>query len=483
MDLTWNLEDLANELARACWFLLRSVSCAFLSFIPRSSVSLSLARPSTRDPRVHRKFVTPRDAMHATRLVVPSATLGSAVPSGKDCNRNRSSKRSGSSKARRAASIARAAEHLNVSVTGDTTDEDVTRQIPKLVTGLAACAVALTTAFASPDYALAATSQTQTADASFGNSLLERRRVEETAAMKNLDGVVAEIREEEAKLKALRFEREAERVREINEIRALEEQKARAQVANGNTLCVTPFGVDVVGISQTVALVGAIGAGLTSNARKAEIAELNEKLRLVNSSLRAQIRSPTSTSRVYQDGGVAVNRSGGLKPGDTDQVDTQHKSKTGPMDSMDLEEENAAAAKADAIAKKETYPEETATDAELKRALRDGRALLKEDRPDAYKRALEMFEKVLTLGRMVGDTTQTRRATRGLAASKRGLGDGKGAIVHLKEVLEMRQAVGDAAGDTDALGAIADIYTEIGDLENAGKYYDLYLDALNKEMM
>jgi hypothetical protein len=37
--------------------------------------------------------------------------------------------------------------------------------------------------------------------------------------------------------------------------------------------------VDVVGISQTVALVGAIGAGLTSNARKAEIAELNEKVR------------------------------------------------------------------------------------------------------------------------------------------------------------------------------------------------------------
>ena len=84
---------------------------------------------------------------------------------------------------------------------------------------------------------------------------------------------------------------------------------------------------------------------------------------------------------------------------------------------------------------------------------------------------------------MVGDTTQTRRATRGLAASKRGLGDRKGAITHLKEVLEMRQLVGDAAGDTDALGAIADIYTELGDLENAGKYYDLYLDALNNEMM
>jgi len=34
----------------------------------------------------------------------------------------------------------------------------------------------------------------------------------------------------------------------------------------------------------------------------------------------------------------------------------------------------------------------------------------------------------------------------------------------------------------DALGTIADMYTEIGDLENAGRYYDLYLAALNDEV-
>ena len=49
-------------------------------------------------------------------------------------------------------------------------------------------------------------------------------------------------------------------------------------------------------------------------------------------------------------------------------------------------------------------------------------------------------------------------------------------------MLEISKEIGDYTGDTDALGAIADIYTEIGDLENAGKYYDLYLDALNDEM-
>ena len=364
----------------------------------------------------------------------------------------------------------------------------------------AAAALSLTLALASPDASLAAKepSAAPGADPSFGNSLLERRRVEETAARANLDSVMAELKDEEAKLKALRFEREAERVREINEIRALEEEKARAQVANGNTLCVTPFGVDVVGITQTVALVGAIGAGLTSNARKAEIAELNEKLRAVNSTLRAQIRQPVAPpSGVYQDGGVAVDRartgSAGTETGTDPAVDTVDATNApfthggaakGPMDSMDLEEETAAAERAAAeAAGAAPAPAESATDAELKRALRDGRALLKEETEPAFKRSLELFEKALTLARMVGDTTQTRRATRGLAASKRGLGDRKGAISHLKEVLEMRRTVGDAAGDTDALGAIADIYTELGDLENAGKFYDLYLDALNNEMM
>jgi hypothetical protein len=37
-------------------------------------------------------------------------------------------------------------------------------------------------------------------------------------------------------------------------------------------------------------------------------------------------------------------------------------------------------------------------------------------------------------------------------------------------------------GDADALGSIADMYTEMGDLENAGRYYDMYLDALNEEL-
>ena len=120
---------------------------------------------------------------------------------------------------------------------------------------------------------------------SIGESLLERRRVEEGAKRAELDKLYAELKEEEARVKALRFEEE-KAMTNLNAIRVEEEQKARQQVIDGNTLCVTPFGIDVVGITQSVALVGAVGAGLTSNARKAEIAELNEKLRTINVTLR-----------------------------------------------------------------------------------------------------------------------------------------------------------------------------------------------------
>ena len=365
---------------------------------------------------------------------------------------------------------------------------------------LGAFAAAAASAFALPPAGAAASAATPDSGGNFGDALLERRRTEETAARANLDSIVAEIREEEAKLKALRFEREAESMREINSRRALEESKARQQVADGKTLCITPFGIDVVGITQTVALVGAIGAGLTSNARKAEIAELNEKLRAVNQTLRAQVRpsGPGGAPQVvFPDGGVGGPSSkGGGGPSSSNEAssdteasandDPSQTAGASPLDSLDLEDELARAAHAQRVASgessEESFPAESESQAETKRALRDGRALLKEDAPGAYRRAQEKFELALTMARMLGDRVQMRRATRGISASRRGLGDGKGAIEGLKRVLEISKEIGDYTGDTDALGAIADIYTEIGDLENAGKYYDLYLDALNDEM-
>ena len=302
--------------------------------------------------------------------------------------------------------------------------------------------------------------------------------MEEAAAQANLNSIMADIREEEAELKALRFEREAERMNQINAVREVEEQKARQQVIDGKTLCITPFGIDFVGITETVALVGAIGAGLTSNARKAEIAELNEKLRTINVTLRQQIRNPATppgTVTVFPDGGVAANRR-------MDSDATTAASATRPHDSIDdfvaHDDPNApGVSAAESGAGAGDFESESMV--ELKAALREGRSNLKEG---GYEKAAALFDKALMLGRMVGDQVQVRRAVRGLSASKRGTGDRKGAIADLFEVLAISKQINNFDGDTDALGAIADIFTEMGGLENAGKYYDLYLDALNDEL-
>lgn len=358
------------------------------------------------------------------------------------------------------------------SVVADAVAVDVGVLSRRAAVGAAAAAILSLASSASPVVAVAASS-----DASFGNALLLRRQVEETAAQASLNGIMSDIREEEAKLKALRFEREAESMSQLNARREVEEQKARQQVIEGKTLCITPFGIDFVGITETVALVGAIGAGLTSNARKAEIAELNEKLRTINVTLRQQIRNPGAMT-VYPDGGTAVNRSvsrglGGVVPGGLTEV-------RGPNDSIDdVLQHDAGGAGAGAGAATNFESESVV---ELKQALREGRSLLKEGTKEAFSESTARFKKALMLGRMVGDRVQVRRAVRGLSASKRGMGDRKGAIADLKEVLAISKEIKNTDGDTDALGAIADIYTELGDLENAGRYYDLYLAALNDEL-
>ena len=65
-------------------------------------------------------------------------------------------------------------------------------------------------------------------------------------------------------------------------------------------LCATPYGVDVVGIAETVGLVGAITAGVSSRQRKIEVEELNDKLRRINLSLREQARTTNSAAALAQ---------------------------------------------------------------------------------------------------------------------------------------------------------------------------------------
>ena len=91
------------------------------------------------------------------------------------------------------------------------------------------------------------------------------------------------------------------------------------------------------------------------------------------------------------------------------------------------------------------------------------------------------FEKALMLSKALGDKVQERRATRGLAAATRLLGQYRTAIEYLTRVLEISQQAGEYTGDADAYGTIADCYTDLGEFEKAAEWYDRYIDRMNRD--
>ena len=277
-----------------------------------------------------------------------------------------------------------------------------------------------------------------------GEELLAKRLEEEAKSRERIDALYRELRAEEAKALELRREKEGEAQEELNKFREESEAQSRQQVLAGKTLCVTPFGIDIVGITEFVALAGAVASGISANQKKEEITMLNDKLRKINASLMSTSRASMGT-----DASVLEAARGGAA--------------------------KAAAATMSSVDDWDTLSEDMK---ELKLALREGRKLL---RADEFAAALNAFKKSLMLARVTGDLVSVRRATRGLGAAKRQLGDRVGAIADLKEVLNISQQLDDNTGDMDALGAIADLYTELGDLENAGRYYDLYLNQINDE--
>ena len=74
-----------------------------------------------------------------------------------------------------------------------------------------------------------------------------------------------------------------------------------------------------------------------------------------------------------------------------------------------------------------------------------------------------------------------RKAHRGLGAAYERLGNHEAALDEALEVLRLSAEHDDGAGMSDAMGLVADIYTEMNDLEKAALWYDKYLVSLDNE--
>mmetsp|Transcript_23989 Transcript_23989/g.77975 ORF Transcript_23989/g.77975 Transcript_23989/m.77975 type:complete len:355 (+) Transcript_23989:7173-8237(+) len=252
--------------------------------------------------------------------------------------------------------------------------------------------------------------------------------------------------------------------------RAAKEEEARA-TSQREALCYTPFGVDVVGVTETVALVGAAASGIAARRRKQEVELLNDKLRAINLSLRQQARAGIVVAPALNYAPPTAARAV-APPAPAAPAEESVSSAAAP------ETDNAATAEAPPSPPADSLPSpapSTVRD-EAREALRKGRQFLKSGLTGD---AQVFFNKALILSRRERNRVQERRAMRGLAAAKRDLGDRAGAIDALLTVLAISDEIEDYTGDADALGTIADLHTETGNLEEAAKFYDRYMAALS----
>ncbi|KAL5728540.1 hypothetical protein ACHQM5_001613 [Ranunculus cassubicifolius] len=183
-----------------------------------------------------------------------------------------------------------------------------------------------------------------------------------------------------------------------------------------------------------VALIGATVGGLVARQRKGELQRLNTQLRQINAALRrqAKIESYAPTLSYAPVGGRIAE--------DDVIVDSR---------------------KNDLITK-----------------LKSGKNLLRNQAPE---KAFMEFKTALELAREVKEPLEEKKAARGLGASLQRQGKYKEAINYHSLVLTISERVGESSGNTEAYGAIADCYTELGDLEKAATYYDKYIATLESD--
>ncbi|CAN0877919.1 Protein FLUORESCENT IN BLUE LIGHT, chloroplastic [Linum grandiflorum] len=182
-----------------------------------------------------------------------------------------------------------------------------------------------------------------------------------------------------------------------------------------------------------VALIGATVGGLLARQRKGELKHLNEQLRQINAALRRQAKIESYAPKLsYAPVGSKI-------------------------------------------------PDEVIIDPrkqQLVSHLRSGKNHL---RNQDLQKAYDEFKAALGISQELKDPIKEKKAARGLGASLQRQGQYREAIKYHSMVLDISKREDEVSGNTEAFGAIADCYTELGELEQAGKFYDQYIARLETD--
>ncbi|TYI63804.1 hypothetical protein E1A91_D09G042500v1, partial [Gossypium mustelinum] len=102
-------------------------------------------------------------------------------------------------------------------------------------------------------------------------------------------------------------------------------------------------------------------------------------------------------------------------------------------------------------------------------------------RNQELEKAFLEFKTALELAKSLKDPIEEKKAARGLDVSLQRQGKYQEAIKYHSMVLAISDREGEDSRNTEAYGAIADCYTELGDLEKAGILYDKYISRLETD--
>ncbi|CAL8470685.1 g10227 [Coccomyxa elongata] len=206
---------------------------------------------------------------------------------------------------------------------------------------------------------------------------------------------------------------------------------------------------------QAFALVGCLVTGTLARRRRIEVEGLNNRLRQINSELlqRSSVEELVCSADEDREAVLAYRNA--------------------------LENALDAPAAAHPV---EGYGPDNMSMAQARRTLsgllRKGKEALRESDPSE---AILAAKQALRIARELMDVRAERAVLRLLARGYRADGKLERSLKALHQSLELSSKLEESSGDVDVLGAIGDLYTDLGDLEKAGEYYDRCIKAIQED--
>lgn len=222
----------------------------------------------------------------------------------------------------------------------------------------------------------------------------------------------------------------------LEDIRELEKEEAKVREEE-------PLLLQTVAVSEAFAFVGAVVGGLSARQRGIALAEREAALKETVDKLRKVNQEVEAERRMFARQ-VAQTR-----------VETQQEMASNCV--VPAEPEGAEYG-------------------EVRKMLQAGRqALSNGNAMEAHAHFTKAYQQASASD---GDPEQAWKASRGLAATAQLTGDHTQAIKHMELCLERSVTESERC---HAYGVLADLHTEIDDLDKAGEFYDLYLNAIHHD--